>query len=261
MISAVCVYNNEKILNNYLLKSLKNQTADYEIITLDNTQGKYKSAAEALNYGGRKAKGGYIMFVHQDIILGSDLWIEKAEKILDRLPNFGIAGVAGRCENDEGVITNIEHGIPKRVAGEIHIKKPIKVQTLDECLIIIPRFVFSLLQFDEKVCNDWHLYAVDYSLSIRRLGYNVYAVPMYVYHLSTGFKLIGKLERILRGPLPRGYYISLKKVLKKHKNYYEKIYINSGTYRTIYPVFLQRAQSIIKNRLKLLFKKIKVKKV
>jgi hypothetical protein len=201
------------------------------------------------------------MFVHQDVILDSDLWLWKIEKILDKLPNFGIAGVAGRRENIEGIITNIEHGIPKRVAGEIHIKKPITVQTLDECLIIIPRFVFSLLQFDEKVCNDWHLYAVDYSLSIRRLGYNVYAIPMYVYHLSTGFKPIGKLERILRGPLPRGYYISLKKVLNKHKNYYEKIYTNSGTYRTIYPLFLQRAQSIIKNRLKLLFKKIKVKKI
>ncbi|PKP61968.1 family 2 glycosyl transferase [Candidatus Atribacteria bacterium HGW-Atribacteria-1] len=261
MISAVCVYNNEKILNDYLLKSLKNQTVDYEIIALDNTQRKYKSAAEALNYGGRKAKGDYIMFVHQDIILGSDLWIEKAEKILDKLPNFGIAGVAGRCENTEGIITNIENGVPKRAAGEIHIKKPIKVQTVDECLIIIPKSVFSILQFDEKICNDWHLYAIDYSLSIRRLEYNVYVMPMYVYHLSTGFKPIGKLERILRGPLQRGYYLSLKKVLNKHKNYYEKIYTTCGIYRTAYPLFLQRGQSMIKNRFKLLLKKIMVKKV
>jgi len=261
MISTVCVYNNEKILNNYLLKSLKNQTADYEIITLDNTQGKYKSAAEALNYGGRKAKGDYIMFVHQDIILDSDFWLEKVEKILDKLLNLGIAGVAGRSENVEGTITNIEHGIPKRTVGKIHIKKPIKVQTVDECLIIIPKSVFNKLQFDEKVCNDWHLYSVDYSLSIKKLGYNVYVIPTYVYHLSSGFKPIGKLKRILRGSLQRSYYLSLKKVLYKHKNYYEKIYTTCGIYKTTYPLCLQRVQSIIKNRLTLLFKKNMVKKV
>ena len=132
MISVVCVYNNREILNNYLLKSLKNQTVKYELILINNVESKFRSAAEALNYGGRKAKGDYLMFVHQDIILDSNLWIEKVETVLDKLLNFGIVGVAGRCENVEGFITNIENGIPKRPAGGIHIKKPTKVQTVDE---------------------------------------------------------------------------------------------------------------------------------
>ncbi len=65
--SIVCVYNNVEILNQYLLESLKSQTILYELILLDNSCNKYKSAAEALNYGGERAKGRYIMFVHQDI--------------------------------------------------------------------------------------------------------------------------------------------------------------------------------------------------
>ena len=56
-------------LNKYLLKSLNSQTALYELILVDNTQKKFKSASEALNYGGEKATGKYIIFTHQDVDL------------------------------------------------------------------------------------------------------------------------------------------------------------------------------------------------
>ncbi|GAH67636.1 unnamed protein product, partial [marine sediment metagenome] len=82
MISIVVVYNNKRILNDILLKSLKKQTAKFELIALDNTKGKFKSAAEALNQGGKNANGKYIMFVHQDIELDSDLWLKEVEKFL-----------------------------------------------------------------------------------------------------------------------------------------------------------------------------------
>lgn len=55
MISIVCVYNNQDILNDWLLKSLKNQTIKFELIKIDNTRNTFKSAEEALNYGGKKA--------------------------------------------------------------------------------------------------------------------------------------------------------------------------------------------------------------
>ena len=228
MISIVCTYNNEKILNDYLLKSLKNQTVDYELIAVDNIKGIFKSAAEALNYGGRKAKGKYIMFVHQDVDLCSSTWLEEAEKMLDSIPSLGIAGVAG-MKAKKGVLTLIEHGEPPRWAGSILIKKPEEVQTLDECLFIIPKSVFKSLQFDEKICGDWHLYAVDYCLSVKRMGHDVYVIPMYVYHLSTGTKPKNKLQIVLDlGPLPKGYYLTMKKLLQKHKDYYKWIYATGG---------------------------------
>lgn len=51
MISLVCCYNN---LQQYkdMQKSLENQTVEYELIGIDNREGKYKSAASALNVGG-----------------------------------------------------------------------------------------------------------------------------------------------------------------------------------------------------------------
>jgi isocitrate dehydrogenase len=65
MISVVVVYNNKHIFEEVLMRSLKDQTAEFELIALDNTRGEFKSASAALNYGGLRATGRYIMFVHQ----------------------------------------------------------------------------------------------------------------------------------------------------------------------------------------------------
>ena len=67
MFSIICVYNNKKILDEMLLRSLSTQTKEFELILLDNYQNKFKSATEALNFGGKLAKNDYLMFVHQDI--------------------------------------------------------------------------------------------------------------------------------------------------------------------------------------------------
>lgn len=246
MISVVCVYNNRKILTDYLLKGLKNQTVKYELILIENTEGQNKSAAEALNYGGKKTTGDYIMFIHQDVDLTSNSWLEDVEKMLDSIQNLGIAGVAGR-KDERGVITVIKHGNPPRLAGQIQINNPTKVQTLDECVVIIPKSVFKLLQFDEVVCDDWHLYTVDYSLCVGRIGLDVYVIPMFVYHKSPGYSFSGK------------YYLVLEKVIKKHKKNYRRIYTTMGDWSTLYPLIIQKQRiwRSVKMGAKILFKKIK----
>ncbi|MCK4734303.1 MAG: hypothetical protein KAT65_17750 [Methanophagales archaeon] len=247
MISIVCVYNSEKILNDYLLKNLKNQTVNFELIDLDNSEGKFKSAAEALNYGGEKAKGKYIMFVHQDVDLSSNSWLEEVEKMLDELPNLGIAGVAGK-KDERGVMSVIKNGNPPENAGSITIENPEEVQTLDECLIIVPKSVFDVLQFDEEVCDDWHLYAVDYSLSVKKIDFDAYAIPMFIYHRSAGYLFSGK------------YYLTLKKVLKKHKKDCKQIYMTMGDWGTLYPLTLQKIWRLAKAGVKILFKIKKIGK-
>ncbi|MFA4983516.1 MAG: glycosyltransferase, partial [Candidatus Micrarchaeia archaeon] len=161
MITVVCVYNDKKTMSDCLLRGLKAQAAKHELIALDNTKGRFKSAAEALNYGGNKARGKYVMFVHQDVSLPSPNMLGEIEKTLDGLPNLGIAGAAGISGETGHVASNIMHGKPPWTAGKLRIKAPMKMQTLDECLLLVPRSVFKTLKFDEQVCNDWHLYAVD----------------------------------------------------------------------------------------------------
>jgi len=250
MISIVCVYNDEITLKDYLLKSLENQTSKHELILIDNTQGKFKSAAGALNWGRGKAKGRYIMFVHQDVALCSDSWLENAETLVDSIPNLGIAGVGGaRRWGSPGMvqcITNIAHGMPAMtVPWAFPPQKPEKVHTVDECLVIIPRTVFDMLQFDEEVCDDWHLYAVDYSLSVALLGLDVYAIPAFIHHRSTGIpnKTVWQLIFSI-GMLHTEFYQTLGKLLKKHRRHTDYVYSTCGCWSTSYPLILRRIKEV-----------------
>ena len=180
MISVVCVYNNKKILKTNLLKSLKNQNQVYEWIPLDNTAAKFKSAASALNSGGRKARGKYLIFVHQDVVLKSKDWLRRTEEILNGISDLGIAGAAGLNFKNRRVGYINDSG---KIWGK-PFKKPQIAQTLDECLLIIPTNIFKKLKFDEKRFNHWHLYGVDYCLSIKKFGLNIYTIPAYIHHNS-----------------------------------------------------------------------------
>lgn len=71
--------------------------------------------------------------------------------------------------------------------------------------MVIPRSVFNVIRFDSKVCDDWHLYAVDYSLSVRRVGYKVFVLPLETYH------------RLQDSPMSGRYYATLKKVLSERR--------------------------------------------
>ena len=249
MISIVCVYNNENVLKNGLLRSLENQTQTHELFLMDNTQGKYNSAAEALNWGGL-AKGKYIVFVHQDVVLDSNSWLENTEKLLDSIPNLGIAGVAGarssKTSKMNEIVTNIKQGtlaenISECVPNCVPAQGMEKVQTVDECLVIIPKRVFDILRFDEKVCDNWHLYAIDYSLSVAHLELGVYVSPEPIYHGSTGIPNKNILHTIFSmGYLPVGYYQTLGKILKKHRRHTRRVYATTGCWNTLYPLALQR---------------------
>lgn len=227
MITIVCVYNNKKIFSDYLLKSLQIQSAQFDLIALDNGTGAFSSAAEALNHGARSihADSAYIMFAHQDISFSSTSWLADVELMLNALPNLGVAGVAGNSAEEKKLISNIRHGRPPRNAGR-KIEKPTSVMTVDECCAIIPRQVFEQHQLDEIVCDNWHLYVVEYCLRIQAFGLGVFVLPVILHHES-------------KGSLNASYFKALKKVLARHTNIYRKIYTSCGCWDTATPVVRQ----------------------
>lgn len=179
MISIVCVYNNEKMLNDVLLKGLEHQSVEFELITLDNRENRFKSAAQALNYGGKKAKGEYIMFTHQDMWFSDTLWLENSEKMLHSIPDLGVAGVAGASEEGRNWAERCRHSITffDENWDIAPVKKYEKVQTLDECVLIVHQSVFNKVKFDEEVFDGWDSYGADYCLAIRKLGKKAYVIP------------------------------------------------------------------------------------
>lgn len=244
MISIVCVYNNKEILDEFLLKSLENQSVNYEIFLMDNRDGRFESAAEALNEGAKNAKGEYIMFVHQDIDLKSDKYLENMERTLNSLDNLGIAGVAGKIKYREGHVTTIEEGIPPQKIPSFSFNTPLKVQTLDECLLIIPRSIFNNIQFDEKTCDDWHLYGVDYSLTVLERGFNAYVIPLGIHHRSPGYSY------------SETFNLTLKKVLKKHWRE-GAVYTTMKNWITFYPLVLQLKFPFLKEKTLEILERIK----
>jgi len=133
---------------------------------------------------------------------------------------------------------------------------------MNECLIIIPKAIFDLLQFDETVCDHWHLYAVDYCLSLQEsnIGAYVYVLPVAIYHMSTR-KVIKNYFRIIfsLGSLPSGYYRTLPRLLKKHKKHFKQIYTTCGRWSTSYSVILQRVILLAERILRDFLRKIGIR--
>ncbi len=249
MISVICVYNDERKLHTYALKHLATQNTVFELIVIDNTQKRFTSAAEALNFGGRKASGDYLMFMHQDVDLCSGLWLEGLEELLNSLPHLGVAGVAGMSDHGSTFSERCRNVIfqgPQRKRWGNPLHNAESVQTLDECLIIIPAAVFKEMPFDGATCSDWHLYAVDYCLSARERGEGVFVIPKCIYHRSTGepdrtaFTVLTSL-----GVLPDQYYRTLENIIRKHKDEYEWIHTSNGSWSTKRPLKVQRAQQVL----------------
>jgi hypothetical protein len=235
MISVVCVYDKLDLYEEYLLASLRAQDTEHELIAVDNCHREYKSAAMALNYGGRRAGGNFIMFAHQDIRLQSSAFLRDAEHMLGRIHHLGIAGLAGKRRGGK-VLTHLTHGDPPRLAGSPAFADITEIQTVDECLIFVPKTVFDTLEFDEHVCDGWHLYAVDYALSAMERGLRAIVLPLAAYHRSPGYSMT------------KDYYQTLKRVIAKHRTHCKWIPTSMGDWNTRLPVLPQRYRAEIRRR-------------
>lgn len=237
MISIVCTCNNRTDLNNYLLKGLKEQSENYELIVVEDSKTDFTSAAQALNHGGERAKGEYIIFAHQDVLMESTTWLSDLHKMLMTIENLGAAGIAGKSSESPEVVTNVKHGDDPHFAGKKQIDEPVKVQTLDECLMIVPRKVFEARQFDETTCDGWHLYGVDYCLMMDEMGLDVYVLPLSIIHKSSG------------DPFAPEYYRILGKLFKKYRQKYGTIHTTVSDWNTQYPVTIERMRFWLTNKL------------
>lgn len=242
-ISVVSVYNNRTILEECLLKGLASQNHDYQLILVDNTHQEFKSASAALNYGADQAHGEYILFAHQDVYLKKDHFLQNMVNTLDSLKNVGVAGIAGKSINEKDIISNSTEGEPPQRMGR-SLSSPLPVQTVDECLFIIPRARFKLNRFDEVVCDGWHLYAVDYSLSIAKHGFRTYLLPLEVHHQSRGRSFT------------REYYSILRRLIGKHGRDNPMINTTTENWSANWPLSLQInykrvgwAVTLLKNKL------------
>lgn len=186
MISVVCVYNDATTFENCLVDGLRQQTSGYELVPVDNRDGRFGSAAAALNWGAAQARSEWVMFAHQDVRLLSPDWLARAEEYLAGLgAGLGWAGVAGVASDGEvrGFLIDRD-----TVLGE-PFAAPAEVQTLDECVLIC-RASPEGQYFDEQL-GGWHVYGVDVCCRAIRAGRINYVLPLLAHHDSRSVNVAG----------------------------------------------------------------------
>jgi hypothetical protein len=217
-ISVICAYNNREKLDQYLIRSLNRQDSPFELLAIDNTQGRYSSAAEILNETAKRARYDYLMFVHQDVALIEDSWLTDAQQSLSHLRSLGAAGVAGI--SNRGPAASVLHGNPPSLAVSKKLRKPVPVQTLDGCLMIVPTEVFQKIAFYESAVSGWYLYVANYCLDLIRADYLIYVLPYPIYHESTG------------PSDPNSYERTRQSLIERHRDHIQVIYTTIGTWKT-----------------------------
>jgi hypothetical protein len=230
VISVISIVNDETIAREYLLKGLSKQNKKFELLLLDNKTSTYHSAAQANNAASQKVNGDYLMFVHQDLLMLSKSWLKEVEDWLSTLSKPGLVGIAGmlkpRFLNAFEVCCryyllrklgksslwfhhygrgNVLHGFNAVKWDGRFISDIVAVQTVDECLLVVPKNIFEKTKFDENTCDDWHMYGVDYALTVTHEGLRVYVLPCYpVLHRSIGH-------------VNASYFLTLGKIAEKRK--------------------------------------------
>lgn len=208
-VTIVCCSNNLKQFSTFE-KSLKTQTEKYKLILIDNTDSKFSSCSKAFNSVVKSISTKFVIFSHQDIILDETDMLENFVNYLEKIDREDILGVAGGKKGLDYVKTNIRHGESKKRAGKERVSGMQECDTLDECFFGGYTECFIKSPFDEEICDNWHLYAVERCLNAKKNGNKVWVCDVPLIHDS-------------KGKIDHKYNIGFYKLSKKYSKEFDYI--------------------------------------
>ena len=219
IVSVICCFTSEEALA-YLADSLDEQTLPCERIFVDNQENRFTSAAAALNYGATKATGDLMLFCHQDIRFKDSHALEDLVTSCDELQIGDVGGVAGaiRAGHRKVTKTNITHS-PQEVRYDRRdwfYTSYIEVESVDECVIALRRETWEVAPFDERLCDGWHLYAVERCLLARATGCRALAFDARINHLSVS------------GTMDKAFFACLRKLVAVYGAAFDAIVATTG---------------------------------
>ena len=214
MFTIVCCYNNKQILDDFLLDSLKDQTKEHQLLLIDNTANEFSSVAKAYNRVLSKIEGECVLFCHQDIHLKDSNLLEKIEEVLASRKN-ALVGLCG-IDKTATVYSNLKYKDNDQYITRNRADQIVEVESVDECIFGMSKELLdSVGAFDEDVCDNWHLYATDYSFRVKQKGGEVLVLPFECYHKS---------DNTNESITDKNYLSTLRKIRNKYKGEMKKIY-------------------------------------
>lgn len=227
-VTLICCYNNDKSYGDFV-KTLVTQTIPYELIGIDNRSNKrFSSCAAAYNSVIDMVKTKYVVYTHQDIILTEPDNLEKFVSCLGRIGASDILGVAGVKFDVANIYTDLKQIFKATgkftYAGGLRVEGGLmECDVIDECFFGGRTEYFSSNQFDEVLCDGWHLYAVEQCLRTKSAihasscaeggGGQVYVSGIGLVHLSDGTLHLKKSKLIV---YPSAFYYTFFKLCRKY---------------------------------------------
>lgn len=210
-VSVVIVYTNTEQLTE-AVKYLESQSIfkSVELILIDNREKRFSSAASALNYGAEKAVGEIVVFMHQDVYLWDDKFLEKYYKLLHEKPNL-ILGVAGVAKKDHLRYYDFCESKDRVFRGRSSHGELMQAITVDECLFAMQKALWQKLKFDEKTCDNWHFYGADICYNNLLNGGDNMILSAEICHESKG------------NAYNKSFRKSLKAMIKKYRGKLKKL--------------------------------------
>lgn len=181
----VCCYNDSRQYER-LCASLEKQNIAYDLISIDNRGQKFCSCSSALNSVLSKVQTEYLIYTHQDIELPETGMLGQFVKYLEQIGKKDILGVAGAMPESGAVASYVRHGKELICVGEVKFEGFIECDTVDECFFGGRTETFLEEPLNEKLCDDWHLYAVERCLRARVQGNRVWVCDLSLLHYSSG---------------------------------------------------------------------------
>lgn len=214
------MYNNEEQLNSQLLYSLKKQTVNIEKILIDNREHQFHCAAEALNYGASLANGDVLIFAHQDIFIKEIDGVQRFAQSIMKCEVGDVIGTQGVREESKVYYSNLTAG-EQYISSKLHEydEHLIQVDCFDEGFFGMKKTTWEKHRFDEEMCDDWHLYAVEMCLYARLQKHKVYIYPLEMHHFSYG-------------KITKAYMYGLKKICNKYRKNFKYIWTTCYKVRT-----------------------------
>jgi 2-polyprenyl-3-methyl-5-hydroxy-6-metoxy-1,4-benzoquinol methylase len=134
---------------------------DGPLLTLiDNRRGN-EGFPTIFNRRKRLSNADWLVFCRQDASFLSPDWMEIISQ-LEPTACYGVLGVTVDGHH-KGQIWHPDGSVEGQAAAGV------EVQTLDEVCLIVPRRIYSIIDFDERL--KFHLYAADYCLEASRKGF------------------------------------------------------------------------------------------
>lgn len=181
----VCCYNKPEIYEQ-MAEDVGRQSEQIEMIAIDNRENKFSSNAEAYNSVLGEISTEYVIFLHQDILFNDETTIERFIDDCKNVGAFDIVGVVGKKRGCPYGLGNIIGGLNKKRAVKGEIFGMQNCDTVDECFFGGRTECFKKFPFSEKLCNGWHLYAIERCIAALVRGDKVYVSNSNLIHISGG---------------------------------------------------------------------------